>query len=258
MYQTSTCTWTPVQHLKPQLTCKIHPNPTRPRARSHLLQEEGLLPAGDSFLPARADGPTMRFKRLHISSALNFAWLCFAHFRPKGFLPLPLGERVQLSSSQWATAPRPAPLSLVPTHLQRPYEGRGPGLPAVQTHLRRLAWVCHASIRLRASTAWQRRADCSHHGSLQRSRLRVRAPAAAAARSEVTTLPLEFVRHRKPGASELESDFRVSLARCRVVAACRSPDAAEQLQQLREEHPDTLTTIPLDVTDEQSIEVGRL
>lgn len=44
--------------------------------------------------------------------------------------------------------------------------------------------------------------------------------------------------------------------RCRsVVAACRNPDGAADLQRLREAHPDQLTVVQLDVTDENSINV---
>lgn len=39
-----------------------------------------------------------------------------------------------------------------------------------------------------------------------------------------------------------------------VYAMCRRPGRAEELQALAEEHPSRLTTVPLDVTDEASIE----
>ncbi|CAN6338903.1 unnamed protein product [Urochloa humidicola] len=42
----------------------------------------------------------------------------------------------------------------------------------------------------------------------------------------------------------------------RVVATCRSPASAAELQKLKEEHaPGRLTVVPLDVTDESTIEV---
>jgi hypothetical protein len=44
----------------------------------------------------------------------------------------------------------------------------------------------------------------------------------------------------------------------RVVATCRTPGSAAELQKLREEHaPGRLTVLPLDVTDESTIEVGK-
>lgn len=44
----------------------------------------------------------------------------------------------------------------------------------------------------------------------------------------------------------------------RVVATCRAPGSAAELQKLREEHaPGRLTVLPLDVTDESTIEVGK-
>jgi NAD(P)-dependent dehydrogenase (short-subunit alcohol dehydrogenase family) len=41
----------------------------------------------------------------------------------------------------------------------------------------------------------------------------------------------------------------------RVVATCRAPDSAAELQELRREHARRLTVLPLDVTDETTIEV---
>jgi saccharopine dehydrogenase-like NADP-dependent oxidoreductase len=42
----------------------------------------------------------------------------------------------------------------------------------------------------------------------------------------------------------------------RVVATCRAPGSAAELQKLKEEHaPGRLTVLPLDVTDETTIEV---
>ncbi|VAI27379.1 unnamed protein product [Triticum turgidum subsp. durum] len=41
----------------------------------------------------------------------------------------------------------------------------------------------------------------------------------------------------------------------RVVATCRAPDSAAELQELRREHAGRLTVLPLDVTDESTIEV---
>jgi saccharopine dehydrogenase-like NADP-dependent oxidoreductase len=42
----------------------------------------------------------------------------------------------------------------------------------------------------------------------------------------------------------------------RVVATCRAPDSATELQKLKEGHaPGRLTVLPLDVTDESTIEV---
>jgi hypothetical protein len=44
----------------------------------------------------------------------------------------------------------------------------------------------------------------------------------------------------------------------RVVATCRAPGSAAELQKLKEEHaPGRLTVLPLDVTDESTIEVRR-
>ncbi|KAM0891192.1 hypothetical protein ACQ4PT_026558 [Festuca glaucescens] len=40
----------------------------------------------------------------------------------------------------------------------------------------------------------------------------------------------------------------------RVVATCRAPDSAAELQELRREHARRLTVLPLDVTDESTIE----
>ncbi len=42
-----------------------------------------------------------------------------------------------------------------------------------------------------------------------------------------------------------------------MVAACRNPDAAEQLHALRDEHPGRLSLVRMDITDEGSIQVGR-
>ena len=43
----------------------------------------------------------------------------------------------------------------------------------------------------------------------------------------------------------------------RVVATCRAPGSAAELQKLKEEHaPGRLTVLPLDVTDENTIEVS--
>ncbi|KAF0889370.1 hypothetical protein E2562_023670 [Oryza meyeriana var. granulata] len=42
----------------------------------------------------------------------------------------------------------------------------------------------------------------------------------------------------------------------RVVATCRSPDSAVELQKLKEEHAQRLTVLPLDVTDENTIEAA--
>ncbi|ONM02007.1 Cell-cell signaling protein csgA-like [Zea mays] len=43
----------------------------------------------------------------------------------------------------------------------------------------------------------------------------------------------------------------------RVVATCRTPGSAAELQKLREEHaPGRLTVLPLDVTDESTIEAA--
>ncbi|XP_006664730.1 C-factor [Oryza brachyantha] len=42
----------------------------------------------------------------------------------------------------------------------------------------------------------------------------------------------------------------------RVVATCRAPDSAVELQRLRQEHARRLTVLPLDVTDESSIEAA--
>lgn len=42
----------------------------------------------------------------------------------------------------------------------------------------------------------------------------------------------------------------------RVVATCRAPDAAAELQELRREHARRLTVLPLDVTDESTIEAA--
>lgn len=48
----------------------------------------------------------------------------------------------------------------------------------------------------------------------------------------------------------------LSLGRSRsVVATCRDPDAAADLQALRDAHPEHLTLVQLDVTDEASINV---
>jgi saccharopine dehydrogenase-like NADP-dependent oxidoreductase len=45
----------------------------------------------------------------------------------------------------------------------------------------------------------------------------------------------------------------------RVVATCRAPASAAELQKLRDEHaPGRLTVLPLDVTDEATIEVHRV
>ena len=44
----------------------------------------------------------------------------------------------------------------------------------------------------------------------------------------------------------------------RVVGACRSPDAAKDLQDLASQHSQQLTLVPLDVTDEASIQVTGL
>jgi len=44
----------------------------------------------------------------------------------------------------------------------------------------------------------------------------------------------------------------------RVVATCRAPGSAAELQKLKEEHaPGRVTVLPLDVTDETTIEVRR-
>ena len=43
-----------------------------------------------------------------------------------------------------------------------------------------------------------------------------------------------------------------------VLAACRTPSKATELQQLAKEHPGQLHLLTLDVTDEKSIEVQRL
>ncbi|KAK1626581.1 hypothetical protein QYE76_000896 [Lolium multiflorum] len=42
----------------------------------------------------------------------------------------------------------------------------------------------------------------------------------------------------------------------RVVATCRAPDSAAELQELRREHARRLTVLPLDVTDESTIEAA--
>ena len=45
----------------------------------------------------------------------------------------------------------------------------------------------------------------------------------------------------------------------RVAATCRAPDAAAELQKLKDEHaPGRLTVLPLDVTDETTIQVPAL
>ena len=44
-------------------------------------------------------------------------------------------------------------------------------------------------------------------------------------------------------------------AGCTVLAACRTPSKATDLQQLAKEHPGKLHLVTLDVTDEKSIEV---
>ena len=40
---------------------------------------------------------------------------------------------------------------------------------------------------------------------------------------------------------------------CRVVATCRAPDGAAELRELRAAHPDQLSIVQLDCTDEGSI-----
>ncbi|BAF30262.2 uncharacterized protein [Oryza sativa Japonica Group] len=42
----------------------------------------------------------------------------------------------------------------------------------------------------------------------------------------------------------------------RVVATCRAPDSAVELQKLRQEHEQRLAVLPLDVTDESTIEAA--
>ena len=44
-------------------------------------------------------------------------------------------------------------------------------------------------------------------------------------------------------------------AGCTVLAACRTPSKATELQQLAKEHPGQLHLLTLDVTDEKSVEV---
>ncbi|KAK9815276.1 hypothetical protein WJX72_000975 [[Myrmecia] bisecta] len=45
---------------------------------------------------------------------------------------------------------------------------------------------------------------------------------------------------------------------CRVVAACRNPTNATQLQQLRSQHPDKLSVVMLDSTNEESIQAAAV
>ena len=60
------------------------------------------------------------------------------------------------------------------------------------------------------------------------------------------------LHHRQ--SPQLPTSERLCLCRS-VVAACRNPDAAEQLHALREEHPGRLSLVGMDVTNEGSIQV---
>ena len=42
---------------------------------------------------------------------------------------------------------------------------------------------------------------------------------------------------------------------CRVIAACRNPSSAEELNSLAKEHEGRLSTVQMDITDEDSIQV---
>lgn len=42
----------------------------------------------------------------------------------------------------------------------------------------------------------------------------------------------------------------------RVIAACRKPDQAEHLHKLKEQSEGRLDLLQMDITDEQSIQVG--
>ena len=45
---------------------------------------------------------------------------------------------------------------------------------------------------------------------------------------------------------------------CTVLAACRTPSKATELQQLAKEHPGQVHLLTLDVIDEKSIEVKHM
>ena len=87
-----------------------------------------------------------------------------------------------------------------------------------------------------------------------RDRLQMQAPQALhpdSAPFHASQLPYIRIDHHR-------DDSTLPPLRRSVVAACRNPDAAEQLHALLGEHPGRLSLVSMDVTDEASIQVSVL